>query len=278
MFGNNDLPGVMLAGSVRAYINRYAVAPGSIAVLALNHDEAALTIPALLQPGITIAAIIDNRPHSSPQVHTLATKADAPLFCGAQLNRAIGKRAVSGAEILTPSGTLLTIPCDLIAMSGGWNPALQLTSHLNDKPEWDETTATFIPGTLPPNMQVTGAASGQGLNPNILPLWRSGTAKEKAFVDYQNDVAATDVTLAKQEGFRLRRAPQALHHARHGDGPRQNRQRQRPRPHGRGSPVNSIPATGATRSRPPYTPVALGALAGRASRQALQPARLAAHA
>ena len=28
VFGNNDRPGVMLAGAVRTYINRYAVAPG----------------------------------------------------------------------------------------------------------------------------------------------------------------------------------------------------------------------------------------------------------
>ena len=273
VFGNNDLPGVMLAGSVRAYINRYAVAPGSTAVLALNHDEAALTIPALLQAGITIAAIIDNRPHSSPQVHALATQADAPLFCGAQLNRAIGKLAVTAAEILTPSGTLLSIPCDLIAMSGGWNPALHLTSHLNDKPEWDEATATFIPGALPPNMAVTGTASGQGLNPNILPLWRSGTAKEKAFVDYQNDVAATDVTLAKQEGFisveLLKRYTTLGMATDQGKTANVNGLALMAAATG-----NTIPATGTTRSRPPYTPVALGALAGPHRGKHFKPARL----
>ena len=29
VFGDNDRPGVMLAGAVRAYVNRYGVAPGT---------------------------------------------------------------------------------------------------------------------------------------------------------------------------------------------------------------------------------------------------------
>jgi sarcosine oxidase subunit alpha len=273
VFGNNDLPGVMLAGAVRAYIHRYAVAPGSAAVLALNHDEAALTIAAFVQAGIIIAAIIDNRANSSPHVRALAAQANAPLFCGAQLNRAIGKLEVTAAEILTTSGTLLRIPCDLIAMSGGWNPALHLTSHLNDKPSWDESTATFIPAALPPGMSVAGAASGQGLNPNIQPLWRSGTAKDKAFVDYQNDVADTDITLAKQEGFvsveHLKRYTTLGMATDQGKTANVNALALMAAATG-----NSIPATGTTRFRPPYTPVALGAFAGPHRGKHFKPARL----
>ncbi len=39
LFGNNDRPGVMLAGAVRTYVNRFGVAPGRTAVVfADNHD------------------------------------------------------------------------------------------------------------------------------------------------------------------------------------------------------------------------------------------------
>jgi glycine cleavage system aminomethyltransferase T/NADPH-dependent 2,4-dienoyl-CoA reductase/sulfur reductase-like enzyme len=273
VFGNNDLPGVMLAGAVRAYIHRYAVALGRRAVLALNHDEAAQTIPALAKAGIAIAGIIDNRPQSSPQVRALAAEANAPLFAGAQLQRGIGKLEVSAAEILNADGSRVTLPCDLIAMSGGWNPALHLTSHLSGKPVWDAITASFIPDTLPPNMRVTGAAAGQGLNPGILPLWRSGTAREKAFVDYQNDVTATDVTLAKQEGFvaveHLKRYTTLGMATDQGKTANVNGLALMAAATG-----NSIAGTGTTRFRPPYTPVALGALAGPHRGQNFKPVRL----
>ena len=39
VFGNNDLPGVMLAGAVRTYVNRYAVLPGKRAVVFTDNDD-----------------------------------------------------------------------------------------------------------------------------------------------------------------------------------------------------------------------------------------------
>ncbi len=275
VFGDNDLPGVMLAGAVRAYIHRYAVAPGRAAVLALNHDEAALTIAALMRAGIAVAAVVDNRAESSGVVRELAARANAPLFCGAQLNRAIGGREVRAAEIVSQNGKLLRIPCDVIAMSGGWNPALHLSSHLDDKAVWDEARAAFIPAGLPAGMSVAGVVSGQGINPNILPLWRSGIAKGKgkAFVDYQNDVADTDITLAKREGFaaveHLKRYTTLGMATDQGKTANVTALALMAAATGRG-----IAATGTTRYRPPYTPVALGALAGPHRGKQFKPARL----
>jgi len=269
-FGHNDLPGVMLAGAVRAYINRYAVAPGRRAILFLNHDEAAATIPALAQAGISLAAIIDSRPQSSAIIRSLAT---GPLFAGAVINRALGKRGVTGAEILHADGSLSTIEADLIAVSGGWNPTLHLTSHLDGKPVYDEALAAFIPGSLPPNMSVTGAAAGQGLNPNIAPLWHAGSHAAKSFVDFQNDVTVQDITLARQEGFA------AVEHLK--------RYTTLGMATDQGKTANvaglaimaaatgrTIAQTGTTRFRPPYTPVAIGALAGAHRGLHFKPARL----
>ena len=62
-------------------------------------------------------------------------------------------------------------------------------------------------------------------------------------------------------GLSRGRASQALHHARHGDRPGQDLERRRPRHHGRAHRPDD-PETGTTIFRPPYTPVAIGALAG----------------
>ena len=62
VFGDNDRPGIMLAGSVRTYVNRFAVRPGARAVVFTNNDDAWRTLSALKKAGIAIQAIVDPRP------------------------------------------------------------------------------------------------------------------------------------------------------------------------------------------------------------------------
>jgi sarcosine oxidase subunit alpha len=260
VFGNNDLPGVMLAGAVETYVTQYAVAPGKNIVLFINNDDAARLIPVLAGAAINIAGIVDCRPKSTPVVRDLALEAGATVFAGAVITRAIGNLAVSGVEIATARGQSIKLDCDLIAMSGGWNPAVHLTSHLDGKPVWDEKIAAFIPGSLPPGMEVIGAAAGETINANIMPLWSVNTDK-KSFVDFQNDVTATDITLAKQEGFiaveHLKRYTTLGMATDQGKTANVNGLALMAQATGK-----TVPETGTTRFRPPYTPVAIGALAG----------------
>jgi sarcosine oxidase subunit alpha len=259
VFGNNDLPGVMLAGAVETYLTRYAVAPGRRVVLFLNNDDAASLIAHLA--GLDLVAVVDCRPQSTQAVRDAAAKADAAMFSGAVVRRALGGSAVSGVEILTARGQAVQLDCDLVAMSGGWNPAVHLTSHLDGKPVWDDAIAAFVPGGLPPGMTVVGAAAGQGINKNIMPLWAVKDAGAKAFVDFQNDVTAQDITLARQEGFvaveHLKRYTTLGMATDQGKTANVNGLALMAQATGR-----SVPQTGTTRFRPPYTPVAIGALAG----------------
>jgi sarcosine oxidase subunit alpha len=268
VFGNNDLPGVMLAGAVQTYITRYAVAPGRKIILFLNNDDAASLIPLLEN----LVAVVDSRPKSSMLVRELAIEAGAPVFAGAVVRRATGNLFITGVEILTSRGGTIKLECDLLAMSGGWNPALHLTSHLDGRPVWDAKIAAFVPGDPPPGMEVVGAAAGVGINANIVPLWQVKNPGAKAFVDFQNDVTTTDITLSAQEGF------VAVEHLKRyttlGMATDQ----------GKTSNVNglallaeatgkTVPETGTTRFRPPYTPVAIGALAGAHREKKFKPTR-----
>jgi sarcosine oxidase subunit alpha len=60
-FANNDLPGTLLAGAARTYVERYAVRPGSRAVVFTNNDSAYATALALAGAGVDVAAIVDPR-------------------------------------------------------------------------------------------------------------------------------------------------------------------------------------------------------------------------
>ena len=53
-FPMNDRPGVMLAGAVRAYLNRWGVAPGKAVTLFCNNDDAHRTARDLVAAGYII--------------------------------------------------------------------------------------------------------------------------------------------------------------------------------------------------------------------------------
>ncbi len=61
VFAHNDRPGIMLAGAMRTYLNRYGVAVGRRAVIATNNDDAYRTAFDLHDAGIEVAAIVDAR-------------------------------------------------------------------------------------------------------------------------------------------------------------------------------------------------------------------------
>jgi sarcosine oxidase subunit alpha len=272
VFGNNDLPGVMLAGAVRTYIARYAVAPGKRAVIFSNHDDSIGTVAALQDAGVAIAAIVDPRLRNAAALRELAGEAGVPVFGGAVIRRAVGRNAVTGVEICARDGGIVKLECDLVAMSGGWNPAVHLTSHLDGKPVWNDAIAAFVPGTLPPGMSVVGAAAGEDINKNIQPLWHVEKSVGKAFVDFQNDVTVTDIALAKQEGFaaveHLKRYTTLGMATDQGKTANVNGLALMAELTGR-----TVEQTGTTRFRPPYTPVAIGALAGAHRAKHFKPTR-----
>ena len=306
VFGGNDRPGVMLAGAVRAYLNRFAVACGRRVVIFANNDDAARTALDLNAAGASVVAIVDPRGDAASALR-LAAAASGARFVSGVITRALGSLRVQGVDVRAASGDTLRFDCDLVAMSGGWSPSVHLTSHLGGRPVWDEALAAFVPGAPPPRLASIGAASGDfpltaclaaGLRAggeavsecgftrravnlpqvdeeytNVTPLWRVKGAKGKAFVDFQNDVTDKDIELSQREGF------SAVEHLKRyttlGMATDQ----------GKTANVNglaimaeltqqTIAQTGTTRFRPPFTPVAIGALAGRHRGKDLKPARL----
>ncbi len=295
VFGGNDLPGVMLAGAVRSYLNRHAVATGARAVLFVNNDDAARTAIQLAEAGIEVAALVDPRPEPSAPMRRAARISGAQLLSGSVVLRAVGGDRLRYVRIADAAGHRTMIHCDLLAMSGGWTPTLHLASQAGSNPVYDPEIGSFTPGAPPAGMGVAGAASGRltladaladgqregasaaeacGFSPSpdaAVPVLEAETVTQsplspasrhgKAFVDFGNDVTAKDVELAEREGFRS--VEQLKRYTTLGMAPDQ----------GKTANVNGlslmagltgrgIAETGTTRYRPPFTPVTIGALAG----------------
>ena len=294
VFPGNDLPGVMLASAVRTYLNRFAVLPGRRMVLLATSDDGWRTIADATRAGLRVVAVVDPRGAPSPALRGVADEAGVPVFAGGRVVAAEGVPELRRVLVVDASGQRHRLEADLLAVAGGWNPTLQLACHLGGKPVWDADLSAFVPGVLPPGMQVAGSAAGRltlaealadgarlgaaaareaGFDPPVfqLPAVPPDSARQalmvdpprghKAFVDFQHDVTADDVALAEREGFRaveLLKRYTTLGMA---------------TDQGKTANLNglaimaaltgaSIPETGTTVYRPPYVPVAIGALAG----------------
>jgi methylglutamate dehydrogenase subunit C len=123
VFANNDRPGIMLAGSVKALLNRFALAPKSRAVIATNNDSAYQTAFALAEAGVAVT-VAELR--SAPAGDMLAQAA----ALGIAIFPKTGIADTHGGKQLTHvrlgGRHSVTIECDVLAMSGGWSQRASL--------------------------------------------------------------------------------------------------------------------------------------------------------
>ncbi|MCX5367102.1 sarcosine oxidase subunit alpha family protein [Streptomyces sp. NBC_00124] len=167
VFAGNDRPGVMLAGAVRTYLNRYAVAPGSRAVVSTTNDSAYDTVADLHAAGIDIAAVVDARPELSHRAAEVAVATGARVLTGSAVVDTAGEGRLTGVTVqaLDAEGQLAGAPesfdCDLLAVSGGWSPVVHLHSQRQGRLRWDEDLVAFVPDGTVRDQQVIGAARGR---------------------------------------------------------------------------------------------------------------------
>lgn len=193
-----------------------------------------------------------------------------------------------------------TVPCDFLCMAGGWTPSVHLFSQSRGKTRWSDGLAAFVPGESFQRERSAGACRGSfGLaaclddgakagaaaataagfatgkpavapaadnadQGKLRPMWKVPLPTHthlKQFVDFQNDVAASDIELAAREGYR------SVEHTKRyttlGMGTDQ----------GKTSNINGlailagaldkpIPDVGHTTFRPPFTAITMGAITG----------------
>ena len=136
VFENNDLPGIFLAGGLQRLMHRDFVRPGNRAVVATSNDRGYGLAHQLLDAGVAVAAIIDNRPHSQALASDAARQAkDAaiPIYPCYDIDTALGRRHLKGVRIKpvdTETGAATwpkkNIDCDVLGIAGSRTPATEL--------------------------------------------------------------------------------------------------------------------------------------------------------
>src|SRR5664279_3135940 len=195
-FANNDLPGVMLAGAARTYVNYYGVRPGNRALVFTNNDSAYAAAADLVRAGVEVAAIVD--------VRNVGAHRDGLAVLGNhEVVVAIGDGSVEHVDASpVGGGPRVRFDVDLLAVSGGWNPVVHLYSQSGGTVRWDDRLSAFVPDRSRQRVTVVGAAKGAGLDP-VEPFWASSaTDPTTSFVDLQRDVTIADLRRATGAGLR----------------------------------------------------------------------------
>jgi sarcosine oxidase subunit alpha len=316
LFPDNDRPGVMLAAAAAGYAWRYGVLPGRRAVVAGAHDGALWAAVDLVDAGVELAAVLDVRQLTGGQAHRALRDRGVVVAAGhGVVGTDAGDDGVLVAAWVSPvdgDGEARRVPCDLLAVSGGWNPAVHLFSQAGGRPRWSEEHAAFVPGDPLPALACVGAAAGTfdladalaegaeagwqaaagthgGSGEEPLPpatdsvagagapaaCWlttRPDQPEDTIFVDMQRDATLREVRRAVGAGMRASEHIKRFTTA--GTAADQ----------GRTTGVTTVGllagllglpvgAVGTTTYRPPYTPISFALLAGRDRGRLLDPER-----
>jgi sarcosine oxidase subunit alpha len=167
VFGNNDLPGVMLSNSVSTYINRYAVVPGQRCVIMTTNDSGYQTALDIQAAGRTVVVVVDSRHNPDGRLVAAVKASGIEVMAGYGIIEAQGGKKLTGAVIApldvagdTVTGAGKTVSCDLIAVAGGWSPVVHLSCHTGSRPVWNDDIAGFVPGASIQKQHLAGAIVG----------------------------------------------------------------------------------------------------------------------
>ncbi|MEV6495820.1 FAD-dependent oxidoreductase, partial [Actinoplanes sp. NPDC051633] len=232
VFCDNDRPGIMLAGAARTFLNRYGVLPGREAVVFTTNDSAYDAALDLHHAGVRVPAVVDARAEVPARLADECAAAGIRVVAGSVVTGTRGDERITHALVGTDA-----VPCDLLLVSGGWNPAVHLFSQARGRLRYDEVLGAFLPGEQLDGLVVAGAAAGVfdlagclaagraavaslGFEPTgripeaprpvaaaaPLVLWRvpdaSGAEGATQFVDLQRDASVADISRAVGAGLR----------------------------------------------------------------------------
>ncbi|QIZ38379.1 2Fe-2S iron-sulfur cluster-binding protein [Saccharopolyspora sp. ASAGF58] len=291
VFEDNDRPGILLASAARDYLHRYGVLAGREIVVFTSDDTAYAAAIDLADAGARVT-ILDARDTAPEEWKNHAVARGTTVHPSTVVTGTEGEERVSGV-LARNAGGAVRLPADLLLVSGGWNPVVHLFSHIKGALVYDAALGAFRPSGTLPGVTVIGAANGtfdlagvvrEGAGDGAPPvdaepartptkvLWRTEGDPDRQFVDIQRDATVADIQRAVGAGLR------SVEHVKryttigtaHDQGKTSGVIASGITAELLGRPIEEL---GTTTFRPPYTPVAFAALAGREHGKLFDPER-----
>ncbi|VFU09976.1 Sarcosine oxidase subunit alpha (fragment) [Methylocella tundrae] len=154
-FPDNDRPGIMLAGAVRSYLNRFGVAAGRQIAVYTATDDGWLTARDLIKAGLPPVVVIDAR-EKAPAEFADVAKAVPVVLNGPSSPR---KGAKASAPLRSKDRRRAKLRRRRARRLGRLQPSIQLASCFRGRPAWSDKIQAFLaPGV--DGLHMAGAAAG----------------------------------------------------------------------------------------------------------------------
>ena len=167
VFANNDRPGMLLAESLRTFINRYGVTPGRNVVIATTGASAYQAALDAKSAGLFVTIVDYRKRDEIGDERSGRTQAGIEILDNHTVVGSTGRTQVTGLIVapMTASGgvgDLRTLACNAVGMSGGWTPVVHLVSQSRGRLVFDAETDAFVPGEA--NQAERSAGSCRGVD------------------------------------------------------------------------------------------------------------------
>ena len=167
IFDNNDRPGILLSSAIKRYADLFGVACGEKNIFLTNNDSAYETAISLIQKGIKVEAIVDNREEIESKLLYEVEKNNVKVFKGFTIVNTNGYKKINKVSLMKLSkdgqkviGSKINLSCDCLGVSGGWTPAVHLFTQSGGKLKFREEDQVFIPNKYSSEQISIGACNG----------------------------------------------------------------------------------------------------------------------
>ncbi len=166
VFSNNDRPGIMFADAAQRLMRLYGVKPGTRAVVAASNRFGYETALDLLDAGVDISAIVDLNSVANGAAADAVRARGVRIMTNSTLVDSKGTKRVESVAVAQITGEGATaasrdwLSCDLVVMSLGYTPALNLASHAGARVVYDPTIHMHRTVNMPDGVALTGSAAG----------------------------------------------------------------------------------------------------------------------
>ena len=200
IFANNDRPGIMLSHAAATYAARYGVRIFKRAVIVTIDNQGYRDAIRLHNAGVQVEGIYDARAEAKGLSIEAVKAAGIPIRFGATVldtsSDAEGALHSVTIQDLNTSETF-QITADLLAVSGGWTPIVDLATHIGIKPNWSEEHAAFLVNISNDQLCTAGMLAGDfGGDDDPLIFFGPALDNEQAryaYIDLQRDATLYDL-------------------------------------------------------------------------------------
>ncbi|MEP7377405.1 MAG: glycine cleavage T C-terminal barrel domain-containing protein [Chitinophagaceae bacterium] len=208
IFANNDRPGIMLSHAAATYADRYGVRIFKRSVVATVDNQGYRDALRLHHAGVMVQGIYDARLEAKGPGVDAVRAAGIPIHFGATVLDTIANtdgalKTVTLQELNT--NETFQIDADLLAVSGGWTPIVDLATHIGIKPIWSDKHAAFLINHSTNQLLTTGMLAGEfGGDDEPLVFFGPELDEEQAshaYIDLQRDTTLHDLRRAVGAGL-----------------------------------------------------------------------------